>query len=124
MALECGSIKLGRVALDGTKLKANASKHKAMSYGRLKERIPQIADEVASWFHAANRQDAADDVSYGKDKRGDELPEWIKSKQARLEKMKQAKASIESEHAANNDDEPDPKNPGGGKKRRKSAEPE
>jgi transposase len=120
---KAGLCSLGHVALDGTKLKANASKHKAMSYGRLKQKIPQVAQEVASWFHASNREDAADDTSYGKDKRGDELPEWIKSKQVRLAKMQQAKAAIDAGlTASENDEDPDPKTPSGGKKKRRLSQ--
>jgi len=61
MALECGSIQLGRVSLDGTKLKANASKHKAMSYGRMKEKQQQLKEEVKQLLAAAEAADKAED---------------------------------------------------------------
>src|ERR1700688_5181085 len=65
MALECGSIKLGRVSPDGTKLKANASKHKAMSYGRMKEKQQQLKDEVKQLLAQAEAADEAEDLQYG-----------------------------------------------------------
>ena len=94
MALECGSIKLGRVSLDGTKLKANASKHKAMSYGRMREKQQQLKDEVKQLLAQAEAADKAEDLQYG-DQRGDELPEELRRRETRLAKIKQAKKVIE-----------------------------
>jgi len=94
MALECGSIKLGRVSLDGTKLKANASKHKAMSYGRMKEKQQQLKEEVKQLLAAAEAADEEEDRQYG-DKRGDELPEELRRRETRLAKIKEAKKVIE-----------------------------
>ena len=94
MALECGSIKLGRVALDGTKLKANASKHKAMSYGRMTEKQQQFQEEVKQLLAEAEAADEAEDRQYG-DKRGDELPEELRRRETRLAKIKQAKKVLE-----------------------------
>jgi transposase len=94
MALECGSIKLGRVSLDGTKLKANASKHKAMSYGRMKEKQQQLKEEVKQLLAAAEAADQAEDRQYG-DQRGDELPEELRRRETRLAKIKEAKKVIE-----------------------------
>src|SRR6266550_691511 len=94
MALECGSIKLGRVSLDGTKLKANASKHKAMSYGRMKEKQQQLKEEVKQLLAAAEAADEKEDRQYG-DKRGDELPEELRRRETRLAKIKEAKKVIE-----------------------------
>src|SRR6202790_4920578 len=94
MALECGSIKLGRVSLDGTKLKANASKHKAMSYGRMKEKQQQLKDEVKQLLEQAEAADEAEDRQYG-DQRGDELPEELRRRETRLAKIKEAKKAIE-----------------------------
>ena len=94
MALECGSIKLGRVSLDGTKLKANASKHKAMSYGRMQERQQQLKEEVKQLLAAAQAADEAEDRQYG-DKRGDELPEELRRRETRLVKIKEAKKVLE-----------------------------
>ena len=94
MALECGSIKLGRVSLDGTKLKANASKHKAMSYGRMKEKQQQLKDEVKHLLAQAEAADKAEDLQYG-DQRGDELPEELRRRETRLAKIKEAKKVLE-----------------------------
>ena len=91
-----GMVALGHVALDGTKVKANASKHKAMSYDRMKKSEQELAAEVKRWFAKAEELDAAEDREYG-DRRGDELPEWVKNKQKRLEKIRAAKAELEAE---------------------------
>src|SRR6202045_1033580 len=94
MALECGSIKLGKISLDGTKLKANASKHKAMSYGRMKEKQQQLKEEVKQLLAQAEAADEAEDREYG-DKRGDELPEELRRRETRLAKIKEAKKVLE-----------------------------
>jgi transposase len=72
-----GLVKLGHVALDGTKIKANASKHKAMSYERMKKREAELKAEIARMLAAAEAADAQEDETFGKDKRGDELPDWV-----------------------------------------------
>jgi transposase len=97
---EAGLVRLGHVALDGTKLHANASKHKAMSYGRMKKVAPELAAEVAKWFTEAETTDAAEDAEYGADRRGDELPDWVANKVKRLAKMQAAMAALEAEAAA------------------------
>src|SRR5580700_7843255 len=94
MALQCGSIKLGRVSLDGTKLKANASKHKAMSYGRMKEKQKQLKEEVKQLLAQAEAADEAEDLQYGS-QRGDELPEELRRRETRLAKIKEAKKVLE-----------------------------
>ncbi len=94
MALECGAIKLGRVSLDGTKLKANASKHKAMSYSRMKEKQQQLKEEVKQLLEQAAAADEQEDRQYGS-KRGDELPEELRRRETRLAKIKQAKKVVE-----------------------------
>jgi transposase len=94
MALECGAIKLGRVSLDGTKVKANASKHKAMSYGRMKEKQQQLKEEVKQLLEQAEAADQQEDDQYGS-KRGDELPEELRRRETRLAKIKEAKKVIE-----------------------------
>jgi transposase len=71
-----GLVKLGHVALDGTKIKANASKHKAMSYERMKKREAELQAEVARMLVAAEAADCDEDETFGKDKRGDEMPDW------------------------------------------------
>ena len=88
------------VALDGTKLKANASKHKAMSYGRMAERATELEAEVAGWLSAAAAADAEEDKLYGRDKTGEELPDWVADKQRRADKIRQAKAELEAEAKA------------------------
>src|SRR5712692_41906 len=94
MALECGAIKLGRVSLDGTKLKANASKHKAMSYGRMKEKQQQLKEEVKQLLEQAEAADEEEDRRHG-GKRGDELPEELRRRETRLAKIKLAKKVVE-----------------------------
>jgi transposase len=106
-----GLVKLGHVAVDGTKLKANASRHKAMSYGRMKKAEPELAAEVEAWLKAAEAADAAEDAEFGADLRGDETPEWMADKQRRLERIRQAKAQLEAE-AASDPSDLDPDGPG------------
>jgi transposase len=95
-----GMVKLGHVALDGTKIRANASKHKAMSYGHMKKVEPELAAEVERWFEQADAIDEQEDAEYGPGRRGDELPDWVANKQKRLEKIRQAKAELEAEARA------------------------
>jgi len=92
-------VKLGHVALDGTKIKANASKHKAMSYEGMKKREAQLQAEVNRWLAAAEAADGEEDALYG-DKRGDELPGWVADKEQRLAKIREAKAALEAEAKA------------------------
>jgi transposase len=94
MALECGAIKLGRVSLDGTKLKANASKHKAMSYVRMNEKQQQLKEEVKQLLEQAEAADKEEDRQYG-DQRGDELPEELQRRETRLRKIKEAQKVVE-----------------------------
>src|SRR6266566_5278581 len=94
LALESGAIKLGRVALDGTKVKANASKHKAMSYGRMQEKQQQLKEEVQQLLEQAEAADEAEDRQYGS-QRGDELPEELQRRETRLAKIKEAKKVLE-----------------------------
>jgi transposase len=99
LAETAGLVKLGHVALDGTKIKANASKHKAMSYEGMKRREAQLQAEVDRWLAAAEAADAEEDEFYG-DKRGDELPDWVADKEKRLAKIREAKAALEAEAKA------------------------
>lgn len=94
MALECGAIKLGRVSLDGTKMKANASKHKAMSYARMIEKQKQLKEEVKQLLDQAAAADETEDRHFGS-QRGDELPEELRRRETRLAKIKQAKKVVE-----------------------------
>jgi transposase len=97
---QAGLVSLGHVALDGTKLAANASKHKAMSYGRMHRAAAALAAEVEGWLARAEREDTADDAAPGRDRRGDELPDWVADKQARRERLRAAKAALEAEATA------------------------
>ena len=99
LAERAGLVKLGHVALDGTKIKANASKHKAMSYERMKKRELELKAEVERWLAAAEAADAEEDRLYG-DRRGDEMPDWVADKRKRLEKIAEAKAALEAEAKA------------------------
>src|SRR3954449_7056057 len=81
IALEAGAIKVGRVALDGTKIKANASKHKAMSYDRMKEKEKDLRSQIQDLLAQAEAADAEEDTRYGKDRRGDELPSELQRRQ-------------------------------------------
>jgi transposase len=95
LALTAGAIKLGRVALDGSKIKANASKHKAMSYKRMKEEGRKLRDEVQQLLKQAKAADDEEDARYGKDKNGDELPEELSRRETRLQRIKEAKKALE-----------------------------
>ena len=94
MALEVGAVKVGRVTLDGTKVKANASKHKAMSYGRMQEKQEQLRDEVKQLLEQAEAADEEEDRRHGS-QRGDELPEELRRRETRLAKIKLAKKVVE-----------------------------
>jgi len=95
LALEAGAIKLGRVALDGTKVKANASKHKAMSYKRMQEDERALRKEVQKLLAQAKAADEQEDARYGKDKSGDELPEELSRRETRLKRIREAKKALE-----------------------------
>lgn len=99
LAAQAGLVKLGHVALDGTKIKANASKHKAMSYERMSKREAELKAEVDRWLQAAEAADAEEDRLYG-EARGDELPAWVADKRQRLAKIAEAKAALEAEAKA------------------------
>jgi hypothetical protein len=95
-----GLVKLGHVALDGTKVKANASKHKAMSYERMCAKEKELEEEVARLLEQAQQVDAAEDAEYGKGRRGDELPAELARRETRLRKIREAKAALEAEARA------------------------
>lgn len=94
-----GMVSLGRVALDGTKLRANASKRKAMSYARMTEKEKALAGEVSALLAEAERIDKAEDKQFGKNRRGDELPAELARRETRLVKIRDAKAALEAEAA-------------------------
>src|SRR5881409_1800960 len=95
-----GLVRLGHVALDGTKVKANASKHKAMSYGRMKKAEPELEAIVRGWLRRAEAADLRDDQEHGVDLNGEELPDWVRDKQRRLEKIREARARLQAEAQA------------------------
>ena len=95
IALEAGALKIGRVALDGTKLKANASKHKAMSYDRTREKEKALRAEVKQLLARAEAADAEEDARYGKNRKGDELPAELERRQTRIQKIREAKKALE-----------------------------
>ena len=96
IALQAGAVKLGRVALDGTKMKANASKHKAMSYDRMREKDKQIRAEVKQLLERAEAADAEEDELHGKEQRGDELPAELQRRESRLKKIREARRVVEA----------------------------
>lgn len=100
---KAGLVKLGHVAVDGTKLRANASRHKAMSYKRMAEQERSLEAEVKAWLDQAQAADAAEDAQHGADHRGDETPAWMADKQRRLERIRAAKAQLEAEARAGAD---------------------
>lgn len=109
LAAEAGLVKLGHVALDGTKVHANASRHKAMSYGRMDERATALEAEVADWLAQAQTADAAEDATLG-ERQGDELPAHLATKERRAAAIRKAKAALEQRareqaEAAGNDPE-------------------
>lgn len=101
---KAGLVKLGHVALDGTKVKANASKHKAMSYERMKEKETELKRKVKALLEAAKNEDAYEDQEYGVSRRGDELPEELQRAKSRLAKIRAAKKALEEEAAQGRDD--------------------
>ena len=117
VARDLGTLRVGRVAVDGSKIKANASKHKAMSYGRMKDKRQQLRDEVQALLAQAEAADAADDAEYGADRRGDELPAELQRRESRLQRIREAtralKARAKEEAAATGEPtdtaKPDPK---------------
>jgi transposase len=96
LARELGAPRVGRVALDGSKIKANASKHKAMSYDRMREKQKQLREEVSQLLAQAEAVDAAEDAEYGTDRRGDELPTELKRRERRLKRIREAKRALET----------------------------
>jgi transposase len=100
LALRVGLARLGHVALDGTKLKANTSKHKAMSYGRMRQREAQLKEEIARLVDQADAQDATEDQEYGVDSDGYSVAEELARREARLAKIQAAREHLEVEQRA------------------------
>jgi transposase len=111
IAMEAGTIKLGRVVLDGSKVKANASKHKAMSYGRMEEEEKRIKEEVKRLLEQAEATDAEEDTRYGRDKTGEELPAELARRETRLKRIQEAKRVLEesAREEAKSKDKPEEK---------------
>jgi hypothetical protein len=95
LAKELGLVSLGTLAIDGSKVKANASKHKAMSYGRMKEEEKRLRKEIRGFLRQAENLDRDEDRRYGADRRGDELPEEIQRRKDRLARIQEAKRRLE-----------------------------
>ncbi len=94
---KAGLVKLGHVAIDGTKLQGNASKHKAMSYGRMAEAEKKLKDEIDALLKRAEAEDAAEDAKFGKGRSGDDLPAELARRESRLAKLQEAKQALEAE---------------------------
>ena len=105
LAMEAGLASLGHISLDGSKFKANSSKHKAMSYKRLKEQEAQLTLEIEALIQRAKQCDDEEDREY-QDKTGYEIPEDLKYKESRLAKIKTAKKALEKREQENNPDKP------------------
>lgn len=99
IAREAGVVQLGTLAVDGSKVKANASKHKAMSYGRMRDEETRLREQIAALTAQAEASDAAEDAAHGPDVRGDELPAELQRREDRLAKIAAAKARLEARQA-------------------------
>ncbi len=97
---EAGLVKLGHIALDGTKIKANASRHKAMSYGRMLKEESCLKEEIKQLLEKAETIDQQEDDEYGPDRRGDELPEELAYRESRLKRIQKAKKALEAKAKA------------------------
>jgi transposase len=97
MCERMGLVKLGYVAIDGTKIKANASKRASLTYERMNKMEKELEAEVARMLAEAQRIDDEEDEEYGKGMRGDELPEDLRKRESRLAKIREAKTQLESE---------------------------
>jgi transposase len=106
---QAGLVKLGHVSLDGTKFKANASKHRAMSYDRIRETEKRLKHAVREWFRQAKSADEAEDRVHGSAQRGDEMPGWVADKQQRITKIHEAREALEAEARAAGQAAPEPK---------------
>ena len=96
---QAGLVSLGRVALDGSKIRASASRHRAMSYDRMVRAEGELAGEVRSLIAEAERTDATEDAVHG-DRRGGDLPAELARREGRLAAIAKGKAGLEAEHTA------------------------
>ena len=94
---EAGLLMVGRLALDGTKIRANASRHKAMSYDRMGSEEKRLEEEIAELLKKAQTTDHNEDQEFGSDNRGDELPDELARRESRLKKIREAKAALEQQ---------------------------
>jgi transposase len=99
LCVRAGLRTMGHVSLDGSKVQANASKHKAMSYGRMKDEEKRLAAEIEALLRRAEETDAKEDAEFGRDKRGDELPAELQRREDRVRRIREAKAELEKEAA-------------------------
>lgn len=99
IAKELGLVKLGTVAIDGTKVKASASKHKAMSYGRMQQEEQRLQSEIEELTTRASQVDAEEDAVLGADNSGDEIPEELQRREQRLQKIREAMERLKSRQA-------------------------
>lgn len=106
---EAGLVKLGHIALDGTKIKANASRHKAMSYGRMLKEEKRLTEEIQQLLEKAEAVDRQEDNEYGSDHRGDELPEELARRESRLKRIQEAKKALEAKGKAAAQEAPKPR---------------
>ena len=104
VAVEAGLVKMGTIAIDGSKVKANASKHKAMSYGRMKAEEHRLTEEIKLITRLAQGTDEAEDEEFGPDFRGDELPEELRTREARRAKIREAMKSLEEAQSREDED--------------------
>ena len=119
MAREAGLVKMGTVAVDGTKMRANASKRKAMSYERMKTQETELREQIRDLVNRARTTDEEEDQRYGKDRRGDELPEGLATRTKRLATIQAAMKRLEERQRAADQEagrEPGDDKPGSGKK--------
>jgi transposase len=100
LCAKAGLVRLGWVALDGSKVQASASRHRAMSYDRMVRAEGELASQVQALLADADEIDAAEDAAYGPDRRGDELPAELARREGRLAAIRKAKAALEDEHRA------------------------
>jgi transposase len=111
LAREAGALVVGRVAVDGSKVKANASKHKAMSYDRMQEREASLAEEVHHLLTQADATDAQEDATHGRTSRGDDIPAELRRRETRLARIREAKRVLEARAKAQAKAEQKPEEP-------------
>jgi len=97
LCAESGLVQVGRLALDGTKVKANASRHKAMSYDRMVQEEERLQNEIVELLEQAQKTDEAEDKQHGKDRSGQEIPDELARRESRLKKIQEAKAALEEQ---------------------------